>query len=37
MIMLALPFVFVVVHHQLPGGPARLLDHDEPLDDRAAA
>ena len=24
------------VHHQLPGRPARLLDHDEPLDDRAA-
>ena len=24
------------LHHQLPGGPARLLDHDEPVDDRAA-
>ena len=24
------------VRHQLPGGPARLLDHDERLDDRAA-
>ena len=24
------------LHHQLPGRPARLLDHDEPLDDRAA-
>ena len=24
------------LHHQLPGGPARLLDHDELLDDRAA-
>ena len=24
------------LHHQLPGRPARLLDHDEPVDDRAA-
>ena len=24
------------LHHQLPGGPARLLDHHEPVDDRAA-
>ena len=35
-IMIALPFVFVVLHHQLPGRPARLLDHDEPLDRRPA-
>ena len=36
-IMFALPFVFVDLHHQLPGRPDRLLDHDERLDDRAAA
>ena len=24
------------LHHQLPGGPARLLDHDEPVDDPPA-
>ena len=32
----ALPFVFVVFVINVPGGPARLLDHDEHLDDRAA-
>ena len=36
MIMIALPFVFVDLHHPLPGRPARLLDHDEPLDGRPA-
>ena len=36
-IMFALPFVFVDLHHQLPGRPDRLLDHDERLDDRPAA
>ena len=36
-IMFALPFVFVDLHHQLPGGPDRLLDHDQRLDDRPAA
>ena len=33
----ALPFVFVAVHHQLPGRPDRLLDHDQLLDHRPAA
>ena len=36
-IMFALPFVFVDLHHQLRGRADRLLDHDERLDDRAAA
>ena len=34
--MLALPFVLRHLHHQLPGRPARLLDHDQHLDDRPA-
>ena len=36
-IMFALPFVFVDLHHQLPGRPDRLLDHHQRLDDRPAA
>ena len=36
LIFLALPFVFVPFIIELPGRPARLLDHDEPLDDRPA-
>ena len=35
-IFLALPLVFVDLHHQLPGRPDRLLDHHQHLDDRAA-
>ena len=36
-IMLALPFVFVDLHHQLPGRADRLLDHHQRVDDRPAA
>ena len=36
-IMFALPFVFVDLHHQLRGGPDRLLDHHQRVDDRPAA
>ena len=36
MIFLALPFFFVHLRDPVPGRPARLLDHDEPVDDRAA-
>ena len=36
LIFMALPFVFVPVHPELPGRVARLLDHDEPLDGRPA-
>ena len=36
-IMFALPFVFVIFIVNFEAGPDRLLDHDERLDDRAAA
>ena len=35
-LMLLLPLFFVGHRHQLPGRPARLLDHDEPVDDGPA-
>ena len=34
--MYALPVFFTPVHHQLPGGADRLLDHDQPVDDGPA-
>ena len=36
LIFLALPFFFVAVDLAVPGRPAHLLDHHEPVDDRAA-
>ena len=36
MIFLALPFVFVTFVVRFPAGLLRLLDHDQPVDDRAA-
>ena len=36
-LMYGLPFFFVTFVFQLPGRPAPVLDHHEPVDDRAAA
>ena len=35
-LMLLLPVVFVVILYRYPAGSARVLDHDEPVDDRPA-